>query len=151
MQLALYTTRTSMLDHYPLPLQGRPERRHLYVWVKEEEEYVATKFDDQRAAHDEKMATRDLEEFWSGQIIQYIGRAHAFFRQSIDVERHIEQRRLEMLGQQALAKGFMTFKGCVESSIRVYGSMPKPGFPSGEILHWYEPVYREAMREQRGD
>lgn len=135
-----------MLDHFPLPLQGRPERRHLYHWLKLEEEYVANKFDDQRNEHDKRMAERDLASFWARQIVQYLDRADAFFKESA-TSVGIDQRRLEMLGQQALAKGFMTFKGCVESSIRVFGPMPKPGFSSGEILHWFDPVFEASRGE----
>lgn len=128
-----------MIDHFPLPLQGREERRHLYRWIAAEEKYVAGKFDDQRNGHDESTATYDLGEFWTRQIVQYLDRATAFLAEA-KCSNGDDRRRLEMLAQQALAKGFMTFKGCVESSIRVFGDMPSPGVPSGTVrpwgLHW---------------
>lgn len=144
-------TPPNMIDHFPLPIQGKPERRHLYVWIKEEERYVREKYDDgrqQRETHDEAMATRDLEAFWTRQILQYLDRAAAFLKDAQVADNDLKRERLEKLAQQALAKGFMTFKGCVESSIRVFGPMPKPGVSSGEILHWFDPVYHAATHEE---
>lgn len=45
-----------------------------------------------------------------------------------------------MRGQQALAKAMMTAKGCVESSIRVFGPLPKPGMSSGYVEPWEEVI-----------
>lgn len=140
-----------MSDHYPLPLQGRDERRHLYQWVAEEEDYVAAKFDDQRNGHDETLRDHDLASFWSRQILQYLDRASLFLAAARsqrephspgpscgeDHQSCIDQARyLEMKAQQALAKAMMTAKGCVESSIRVYGPLPAPGVSSGEVVPW---------------
>lgn len=100
-----------------------------------EEEYVAAKFDAERGRHDESLARHDLDEFWFGQITQYLGRARAFLQGAAEAAPDSwEQRALELRAQQALAKGMMTFKGCVEASIRTYGPLPKPGVPSGEIV-----------------
>ena len=114
-----------------LPLQGRPERQHLYEWVAVEEEYVAAKFDAERGKHDEYLRTYDFD-FWERQIIQYLDRARLFLYEA--GEAPLGQRRaLELRAQQALAKGMMTLKGCVEATIRVYGPLPAPGEPSGEV------------------
>lgn len=121
---------------FPLPLQGRPERLHLYRWVKAEEEYVAGKFDDQRNGHDETLAAHDLEAFWNRQIIQYLDRARLFLQGARESSNEDECRALEMRAQQAMAKCFMTAKGLVESSIRVYGDLPKPGLSSGNVEEW---------------
>lgn len=133
-----------------LPTQGRAERAHLYLWIKGEEEYVAGKFDDQRDGHDESLRVEGMgpEGFWFRQIVQYYDRARIFFEEAasirsscspheeLSLDEKQKVRELEMRGQQALAKGFMTAKGCVESSIRVFGPLPKPGLSSGYIEEW---------------
>ncbi len=145
-----------------LPTQGRAEREHLYQWIVGEENYVAGKFDDQRNGHDDSMRThhvkQDGEGFWFRQIVQYYDRARVFFEQAEEVRKMADKietvsnedaykrkrklehdaRHLEMRGQQALCKAFMTAKGCVESSIRVYGPLPKPGLSSGNVEEWTE-------------
>lgn len=123
-----------------LPLQGKEERRHLYEWMTLEEEYVAAKFDDQRNGHDDEMrSVAGFNDFWIRQVVQYYDRAYTFLigakaaRENGDHEsaRHLEQR-----AQQAMAKAMMTAKGMVESSIRVFGPLPTPGVPSGEVFEW---------------
>ncbi len=124
---------------FALPLQGRPERRHLYRWVREEEVYVHTKFNDERNGHDTNLATRDLSRFWVPQVVQYYDRATLY----LDGSKHAlqggdtaEARFLELKAQQAMCKAMMTAKGMVESSIRVFGPLPMPGVSSGEIAKW---------------
>lgn len=122
-----------------LPTQGRAEREHLYRWIVGEEEYVAGKFDDQRPDHDDEMRDSHLnpEGFWFRQIVQYYDRARIFFNEALSLEEGDPHRReMEQRGQQALAKAMMTAKGCVESSIRVYGPLPKPGLSSGNVEEW---------------
>lgn len=145
-----------------LPTQGRAEREHLYDWITGEEQYVAGKFDDQRQGHDDDLRDSHLERtgFWFRQITQYYDRARIAFQAAAecraDAESYDESfeqsgnpaeedqaqdlrrdaRMLEMKGQQALAKAFMTAKGCVESSIRVFGPLPKPGLSSGYVEEW---------------
>lgn len=125
-----------------LPTQGRAERLHLYNWITEEEVYVAGKFDDERQGHDHSMKTEGVEGFWLRQIVQYYDRATIFFAEA-RAQREAGGEGSERVAcffekkaQQALAKAMMTAKGCVESSIRVYGNMPRPGYPSGDILDW---------------
>lgn len=146
--------------HDGLPLQGKPERAHLYDWVCEEETYVAGKFDDQRQGHDESLGMYGPDEFWTRQIVQYLDRASTFLRAAQSQrsdhasgprcgEDHSDCREqaryLEMKGQQALAKGFMTFKGCVESSIRVFGPLPRPGVTSGVVEPWEDAPYWDGL------
>lgn len=124
-----------------LPTQGRAEREHLYEWIVGEEGYVAGKFDDQRDGHDDAMRTHHLEPegFWFRQIVQYYDRARLAFAGADEMELegdHEAARQLRMRGQQALAKAMMTAKGAVESSIRVFGPMPKPGLSSGYVEEW---------------
>ncbi len=123
-------------DTFPLPLQGRPERLHLYKWIKEEEIYVAKKFDDERNGRDKSLAEEDLN-YWYRQITQYLDRANAFLKaaresQELGTKEEIV-REYHLRAQQAMAKAMMTAKGLVESSIRVFGPLPKPGLPSGYI------------------
>lgn len=123
-------TRTAGETYAGLPLQGREERRILYDWMTVEEKYVAAKFDSQRHVHDATL--HDLDAFWIPQIVQYLDRAKVFLESSAG-HKDANRRHLELLAQQALAKGMMTFKGLVEASIRVYGPLPEPGVPSGEV------------------
>lgn len=124
-----------------LPTQGRPEREHLYQWIVGEEEYVAGKFDDQRDGHDDSLRVHgmDPEGFWFRQIVQYYDRARLAFDAAQECELegdHDSARKFRMRGQQALVKAMMTAKGCVESSIRVFGPLPKPGLSSGYVEEW---------------
>ena len=121
-----------------LPTQGRLEREHLYLWVVDEENYVASKFDDQRDGHDDSLREEGVgpQGFWFRQIVQYYDRARLFFEEAEREEDPEIKRLFQMRGQQALAKGFMTAKGCVESSIRVFGPLPKPGLSSGYVEEW---------------
>lgn len=124
-------------DWVGLPLQGKYERRHLYEWVTLEEVYVEKKFGAQRGSHDETLMFTNLSEFWTRQIVQYLDRAEVFldgYRESCEGEE--PSIKLRLLAQQAMAKCFMTSKGMVESSIRVFGPLPLPGVPSGEIKEW---------------
>lgn len=131
----------SVPSEVSLPTQGRAERAHLYRWIAEEEEYVAGKFDDQRQGHDDSLREDGMDSmgFWFRQITQYYDRARVFLEEArrCRADGDLETaRQLELRGQQALAKGFMTAKGCVESSIRVFGGLPKPGLSSGYVEEW---------------
>lgn len=128
-------------EYSALPTQGRAERAHLYEWMKREEEYVAAKFDDQRLGHDESLRNDGLEDFWERQILQYMDRAKLFLAEAALQRAHggtAGARELELRAQQALAKGMMTWKGLMECSIRVYGPLPAPGVPSGDVKYWDE-------------
>ena len=122
-------------ETFPLPTQGRSERVHLYQWIAGEEGYVHGKFNDQRDGHDQTLKDYDLEAFWIRQVVQYYDRAAAFLKAAKESE-GADRRHLEQRAQQAMAKAMMTAKGMVESSIRVYGPMPKPGVSSGEVEEW---------------
>lgn len=113
------------------------EREQLYLWVSVEEEYADNKFDDQRNGHDESLSHYGVGNFWTRQIVQYLDRAEMFLFAAKSESEDMEAKRfLEMKAQQAMAKCMMTAKGLVESSIRVYGDLPTPGVPSGEIKEW---------------
>lgn len=130
-------------EHIPiaigLPLQGRKERINLYRWIVLEEEYVASKFDDQRNGHDESMRHLNLEEFWIRQVVQYYDRANAFFYEAAECRKNGDEegeRQMTLRAQQAMVKAMMTAKSMVESSIRCFGNLPKPGVSSGYIEEW---------------
>ena len=112
------------------------ERAHLYKWVEQEDVYVASKFDDERDGHDATFERYDLDEFWFRQVIQYYDRARQYFIGAKETTNPETRRRLEMLAEQALAKGFATARDCAASAIHVYGPLPTPGVPSGEISEW---------------
>jgi hypothetical protein len=134
------------IDSSPLPLQGKPERRHLYRWMRIEEQYVADKFKDERQTHDklwypyqENTVNQDWMDpyaFWLPQIEQYHGRVAEFLNGANLATNQPDRRFLILKAQQAMAKAMMTSKGMVESSIRVFGNLPLPGQPSGEVRHW---------------
>lgn len=150
-----------MLDHFPLPTQGKPERRHLYRWMSLEEVYVHAKFDAdgsgaQREDHDKGMRAHDLDAWWIRQILQYLDRAKlelevakSFRENEGDYGAKVAELH-EKKAQQAMAKCLLTAKGMCESAIRVFGPMPKPGVPSGEVLHWVDPAYHAALRGDDG-
>jgi hypothetical protein len=146
----------------PLPVQGKEERRHLYLWMRGEEEYVVGKFDIdhevQRRQHDEHMRDHHVSHggWWVRQIVQYYDRANMFFAEAAslrdqakrfasitDEDTHKKRQKLErdathleLRAKQAIVKAMMTAKGCAESAIRVYGNLPMPGVPSGEVQPW---------------
>lgn len=122
--------------------EDRSARRHWLQWYAIElETYVDKKFDDARNGHDADIAHNQLDEesFWVHQIFQYLDRLRLF--------------RLDTLqGRQALAKMVMTSQGCLESAIRVFGSLPAPGVSSGEISEWKEaPPVLESERKLYSD
>jgi len=130
-----------MIDHFPLPIQGRPERRHLYLWVKNEEEYAHGKFNNQRQGHDDSFRTDGMGGFWTRQIVQYLDRANDWLTEAAglrSIGKEEDARILEMKAQQAICKALMTTKGCAESSIRVFGPLPRPGMSSTEGVQQWE-------------
>jgi hypothetical protein len=144
-----------MIDHFPLPVQGKPERRHLYRWIKGEEEYVHGKFNDQRQGHDDSFHEAGMAGFWTRQIVQYLDRANDWLTESAgfrSIGEDEKARLLEMKAQQAICKALMTVKGCAESSIRVFGPLPRPGLSStADIEHWETgAILLEREIEARG-
>ena len=83
-------------------------------WIKAEHDaYQGDKFDQQAdddQTHDE----------WTRKIDMYLNRAEMLG--GLD----------NPLGRQAIAKAAATTVGYLESVFRVYGSVPSPGFTSGE-------------------
>lgn len=105
-------------------IRRKPERQAFFDWYVGEVQYADRKFPaDQRSDHDRAIRLDNLspDSFWFRQIMQYADRVRLF---GLDTPQ----------GRQALAKMTMTMIGCVESTIRVYGPLPAPGVPSGEII-----------------
>lgn len=128
--------RAPVLHQVGLPTYARPERQQFYLWKVAEEAYAEEKFAGQRdTEHDASLATYDLADWWQRQIVQYLDRARLYLEGAKDAEGD-QRRHLEQLAQQALAKATMTAQGAVESSIRVFGDLPKPGLPSGYVEPW---------------
>lgn len=101
-------------------------KKHLNAWAREEAKYASKKFGHSvRGEHDAEMEAEQVGEdsWWYRQIHQYIDRARLFGLETPQ-------------GRQALAKAMLAMHGAVESSIRVFGPMPLPGVPSGEIQEW---------------
>ncbi len=98
---------------------------HFRKWIDKERIYADNKFQRQRKNQDEEISADGFSEesFWYNQVTQYFWRANIL---GLD----------NPAGRQALAKAYMTLGGAVESMIRVYGPLPEPGHPSGEIREW---------------
>ncbi len=98
---------------------------HFRKWVDKEREYADNKFRWQRNSQDEEISEDGFSDdgFWYNQVTQYFWRANVL---GLD----------NPAGRQALAKAYMTLGGAVESMIRVYGPLPEPGHPSGEVRKW---------------
>lgn len=47
-------------------------------------------------------------------------------------------------GRQALGKAITTLMHCLETAVEVYGPLPKPGVPSGQIEEWVELVQTDV-------
>lgn len=108
-------------------MNRQQSRRHVFVWMQRETVYASNKFKGQRDSHDESLRKEQISDdaWWYRQIHQYIDRARL---QGLDTPQ----------GRQQLAKALMTMRGCVESSVRVFGPLPEPGVPSGEIREWVD-------------
>lgn len=101
------------------------ERQQLKLWVEEERKYADDKYASEREVGLTKMVEEEFQEggYWETYILGYLRRAQLFGLSTPQ-------------GRQALAKAHMTIMACVEFSIMVFGDMPKPGVPSGEIQVW---------------
>lgn len=141
-------------EWFPLPIQGKQEREHLYQWMTKEEAYVSEKFDNnkERARHDATLARYNIDEFWAPQVIQYMDRARMYMEMA-GLSPPTKRRDYELRAQQAICKGMMTFKGMAESCIRVYGKLPTAGVSSGEIEEFSteeKKLLQEIFGAQKG-
>lgn len=104
-------------------MMGVPQSRgHVRRWVKDERDAYADKKYNDKADIDRHMAEDGFTEdgWYVGFITNYLRRAQLL---GADTSQ----------GRQALGKCLVTITEALESSVRVYGSLPKPGVPSGTI------------------
>lgn len=104
-------------------------RMRIATWLAEERrEYADKKYDpDGENMHrlELDMQNYGLDENgeWWGFITNYLKRAQLL---GLD----------KASGRQALGKLIVTLVNCLEVAERVYGPMPMPGVPSGQIETW---------------
>lgn len=104
----------------------KTERELILNWLEAERvAHQDRKFEDLRPVHDTEMLNSGIDQsgYWWQQINMYFYRANVL---GIDT----------LLGKQAAAKGVATALGMLESVVRVYGELPAPGVPSGEVQSW---------------
>lgn len=90
-----------------------------FAWLVAERRYQLDKFGVEL---DDEHTRQGLHQdgWWWRQLTNYFGRAHVL-------------NLANPSGRQALAKFTATACGLLESAIRVYGELPEPGVPSGEL------------------
>ncbi|HEX7277883.1 MAG TPA: hypothetical protein VF244_10955 [Acidimicrobiales bacterium] len=106
-------------------------REDVLRWLHEEQvTYAAKKWAEaeQRAAHEAHMAALRLEgpTTWDGWAGNYLRRAALFGIHT-------------PMGRQALGKTIVTLIHFLTTAVELYGAMPAPGVPSGELREW-EPA-----------
>lgn len=90
-------------------------------WLAKEREYTIRKFGlDLDNQHTQEWGGTP-GDWWDTQFDNYLGRANVLGLNTPG-------------GRQALAKYVATAVGMLESAVRLYGPLPKPGVPSGEGL-----------------
>lgn len=95
--------------------------RQVFVWLARERNYQLKKFGVELDDEHTMQFGLAADGWWSRQLESYYHRARVL---GID----------QMNGRQALAKYVATACGLLESVVRVYGRLPAPGVPSGEII-----------------
>ncbi len=110
--------------------QTRKEtREHVAQWLKEERQaHADVKYaGDTVGRNDGEKAMQEegYSEWWSGFVGNYLKRAEILGLKNPS-------------GRQALGKAITTLTNCLETAVEVYGSLPKPGEPSGQIRPWRE-------------
>lgn len=97
-------------------------------WIAQERaEYASKKYADGESNREELVdAMRDREwERWTNFAGNYLKRAELF---GFDTPQ----------GRQALGKAIVTLLHTLETACDLFGEMPQPGVPSGEIAEWAE-------------
>jgi hypothetical protein len=94
--------------------------RQVLVWLAKERSHQVIKFSPK--LDDEHTSKSGLEEngWWAKQLAQYFHRARVSGLNT-------------PVGRQALAKYVATACAMLESSIRIYGWLPRPGRPGGDV------------------
>lgn len=97
-------------------------RNDLLNWIKaERENYADQKWSgENRERLVKAMEDEGFGDIWRDFILNYLKRAELFGLDTLQ-------------GRQAMGKAIVTMLHCLETAIEIYGTMPQPGFPSGEI------------------
>jgi hypothetical protein len=92
------------------------------LWLRAELLAQRTKFSEE---DDLRHVTEGIgtESFWQHQLEMYLHRASVL---GLD----------QLNGRQALAKFVATAAAFLKAVVRVYGDLPEPGHPSGELHTW---------------
>lgn len=101
----------------------RDSRLQLLMWLTaERQRYSDVKYSDKKEcdSHIQEDGGIGDDSWYWGFIGNYLKRAQLM---------GLDQPN----GRQALGKAIVTLMDALESSIRVFGPMPQPGVPSGEI------------------
>jgi len=100
-------------------------RTEVNTWLfREREFYADKKWDPEKRANGILRLINDPhqeeETYWINFIFNYYKRAQQYGLDTLQ-------------GRQALGKALVTMHAMLEASVVAFGSMPKPGVPSGEI------------------
>jgi len=124
-EVPLTKTVWSVAMEYPLE---HPERGQMLTWLAEELPYVDSKWDpigtDDSFIVEGGMSKKGgvgPDSYFFEQVMQYLQRADTL---GLDTPQ----------GKQAVGKALGAMTGLVETVIRVYGSLPRGGVASGEII-----------------
>lgn len=90
-------------------------------WIEQERAYSTAKWPEAKS----DAATHEGFEAWNRWLLQYLDRVRLI---GIDTPN----------GQQALGKFVTVAVAMLDSVHRVYGPLPAPGHPSGEVVPWLE-------------
>ena len=101
-------------------------RQDVLAWIEQErDQYADVKYaqdGDNRARLIDAMREEGLGDTWMNFILNYLKRAELLGVQSAQ-------------GRQALGKAIVTCMHALETSIEIFGPMPVPGVPSGEVRY----------------
>lgn len=102
-----------------LPDISSSAQSHTFEWLVGEREYQLQKFGTQL---DDQHTVEGIgpEDWWQRQLLSYLHRAGVL---GLDLP----------VGRQAVAKFAATACGLLESVVRVHGTLPPPGVPSGDV------------------
>lgn len=101
--------------------QEQHEVYQALVWLDEEWSYVRKKFGDVSDRTNDHLEPDEWVDWWSRQVLQYFDRAKAF---GVDTPK----------GRQAIAKAMATTIAACAASARCFGSLPRGGTTSGEVV-----------------
>src|SRR5262245_8581987 len=114
---------TSADPGHEVELPSEPDAgfaRQVFVWLAHERDYQLKKFGVQQDDAHTREHGVSPDGWWTQQLDNYYHRARVLGLEHPN-------------GRQALAKFVATACGLLESVVRLYGSLPVPGVPSGQL------------------